>query len=689
MPGPKEKKTPCQELRDRYDRESPSWRIYRDAMTLEAEFLDGDRYENDPGPYEKDRRLNKIRGQETQDTIRHVAAKATEKPRSVEPRPIDKTEDADLGEAAASVVDQELSNPWKMFDDQYEEAIVDCREMRLGVVMMDWDPECGPYGEILYRRVDPRRVMWDSSWHPHHPLCSFFLEEKRVEVDEIHRTYPGTDWIQPDREAFTANGELKRNIPLIRGADGQYMTHHRVQDDTKATLWLCWYKNDKTELPPKTKPGSDAVLEPGQRYMSCVNGCGYRSETEAELGQRADGPPTGDPHVDGLVQEFMMLGELPEQHPGCPTCEQLGQVGTLERIDSKAEEEVRLAYSHGKRLVIMAPFSPAPDDKPIYDGKWPIPNARSFPVLILTAYTKGGRPMGPSDTTLMWDQQLASDQLRTLAVQRVFEHRNYWVLPSAGVTDFKGQRWIGRDDQFNFIYKDMTKAKFGPQDIQLLNGTGLDPSWQIAFNATQQALTQYRGMHDLGPVEERNKSKSGVALQTENAIGEVPVAHFNRRKNRELSRFYGVVWDYIRATYTPARLARLNLDGVDVMAALRGDDLPNYDFVIADTPDFTGLEKMRSEAFQALMQMVLDPATAPYAAAFAEFSNFPRSVIRRIEKIQADMAEKAMDEQADAAAAADAADMAGVGEPNDIDQLAMMSGLDGSGMGLGPAGIQG
>src|SRR3990172_3727824 len=194
-------KTPCQQVRDLYENAIAFWKPRRLAMDRLEEFLAGDRYEDDNGAYNKARRLIQIRGQEIQDTIRHIAAKATEKPRSIEPRPIDRVEDPNTGEIAAALVEADLANPWKGFEDVYEAAILSCREKRLGVVMMDWVPDCGPFGEILDRYVDPRRVMWDPAYEdPHHPLCEWFLEERRVDADEANEAY-GVDWIKPDEEA--------------------------------------------------------------------------------------------------------------------------------------------------------------------------------------------------------------------------------------------------------------------------------------------------------------------------------------------------------------------------------------------------------------------------------------------------------------------------------------------------------
>src|SRR6185436_12944820 len=121
--------------------------------------------------------------------------------------------------------------------------------------------------------------------------------------------------------------------------------------------------------------------------------------------------------------------DLPESVPqGCPTCG-----GDLVRIDALDVTTTSLEFARGRRLVVIPPYSYALNDETLYDGGWPIQRARSFPGLFITAYIKPGRPVGPSDTTLMWDQQIASDTLRTTALQRVLEHRNYWVLPRNGV----------------------------------------------------------------------------------------------------------------------------------------------------------------------------------------------------------------------------------------------------------------
>lgn len=584
-------RTPCQKVRDIHERHSPFWRQVHDAIDEEELFLDGDRYEDDQGAYNKDRRLIQIRGQEISDTVRHIAAQATVRPRNVEPRPIDADDDAEAAEAAASLVELELSNPWKGFEDDYEAAIISAREKRLGVVWMDWDPDFKPYGEIFYGFEDPRNFMWDEAYDPHHPLCGWLLRTKRIDVDRAREMY-GAKWLQPDKSSRMRTSRADR--PILQGGMGH--DGSGVYDDNKVTIWECWYKNDRST---RDKEAAYDELPEDEQYLSCKSGCGYRSD-----------PGAGQPEYEPQA---------------CPTCG-----GDLERIDAVAQDETSLMFSKGRRLVVMPPYCPSPEDKPLVDDKWPIPSARSFPALFLTAYVKPGRPVGPSDTTLMWDQQIAADNLRTAGLQRVLEHRNYWVLPRGGLVDYRNKRFEFRDDQFNVMFRDNSKAEFGPLDVQQINGTGLDPAFSQIYQITQAALTQYRGVTDFGFTPESSKNIAVGTVEQLTAQGEIPVEHFNRRKNRALGKFYGVVWDYIRATYTPQRLSRLNLDGVDVLTRLAADDLPNFDFTISDSQPFTGVEKTRAESAQVLLQMARqDPDMWDL---FAELQGHPPSIIRKIEK---------------------------------------------------------
>ena len=604
-------RTACQQARDWYTAHIVWWQRARDAMQREQDFIDGDRYEFNTGVGydERDPRSIQIRGQELQDTVRSIAAEVTARPRNLQARPVDRIDDPESAEITASLIEMELENPWKGFQAQYEAAIISCQERRLGLVWMDWEPDLHPFGEILFSFHDPRRILWDECYDPHHPLCNTMIREYDLPVDLARERY-AAPWLEPDAKPGARVRDMRNaNQPLIRAAHGGPLLPDPDRPDS-VTLWQCWYKNDRT-IKRKERPGSYQEWPAEKRYLRCP-GCGYRSQTQGKL------------QAQGRIE-----GELPDEMMGCPACAEQGLTGILERIDGALEEQEVRQYARGKRLMIFAPFQPNPEnDEPLYKGNWPIPGARSYPGLFLTANVKPGRPMGPSQTTAMWDQQIASDQLRTQGVRRVLEHRNFWALPRVGVTDLKGEQFQFRDDQLNIMLTDeMNRAA-----IQTFNSTGLDPMFPSVFGIAQEALTRYRPIADLGLTPESSKDISGVALAQMNRMGKIQVEHFLRRCNSELSKFSGVLWDYIRATYTPERIARLRIDGTDKLMRLQGDELPNYDFVIESAPDFSGLEKSRSEAAQWAMQVIHDPLTVPYFDILAEINQLPKSVIRRIEK---------------------------------------------------------
>lgn len=659
--------TPAQRVRNLHDDHIGIWNPYWDAMAREKAFLEGDRYEIDHGIEQRDRRLTQIRGQETQDTVRHVVAEMTSRPRSVEARAIDTDTDPDAAEIEVALVETELSNPWKGFESRRYEALQAACEKRLGLVWMDWDPSVGPYGEILYSFQSGDRVLWDPAYDPHHPLCGWMIVMKRMPVPWIHANYPKTkSWLKADQERASEKERARDGVPFVRDGDGHTLNPEPGVRDNKAELWFCYYKNDHTNYQRET--GRDLDLEPDQRYLACENGCGYRSPAEYELREQ------------GKLET-----ELPEQiEGGCPDCAAQGRIGNLERIDSLAEEETVLSYSRGKRLTIIAPFNRGPEDEPVYDGKWPIPKARSFPCYLAMRYVDPGKVMGPSDVKLMWDQQAASDNLRTMSLQRVFEHRNYWILPAVGIEDYRRQRFNFREDQYNVMYRDMTKTEFGNLEVEVKSGSGLDATgWNLAFQACQAALTQYRPAVDLGLTPESSKNIAGVTIEQLVQQGNVPIADFKRRDNLELGKFYGVVSDYIHATYTPKRLARLRIDGIDLAVRMWGQDQPNYDFVIEESPAFTGLEKQRSEAFTAMLQVIQQAQQTGIPAdvlieLWAKVNNIPRSIVRDFRKA----IELAKDEMAQQEPAADTGDGLGMtpGLEGGSTPAAADEGLEGVGM---------
>lgn len=605
----------CTQVRDLFESDNRYWDSKLDAFDELERFVAGDRYENDNGSFQKDRRLQQMKGAEIQDTIRHIVAKATEKARSVDPAPTDREDDPLSAEAIAALVEKRLARTDLGFEDEYEDAIIDARTIRLGVLWMTWHEDAEWVDAISYACENPRNFRWDTCYkNPHHPRCGWLIRKCRVDVKRARKKYKAP-WLEPDPESTMTRSQTGQPVMQAQGSE-----ELPTGGDQKVTIWECWYKNADYQYDYQPEP-----LPEGERYMACLGGtgegCGDRSETQDQLGF-----------------------ELPEEMPSsCPTCG-----GDMERVDVPTEEEQKRDSGAGKTLVIMAPFCPNPKDaeKPLYDGPWPIKRARSFPGMFITAYSKPRDPIGPCDTDYLWQAQVALDNLDTIALQRVYEHAALWIFPGDGLMDFAGNRFEKRDDQYNIAFWDYTAM--GKPDIQMHNATGVDPAYALVRNNFHQRLIQNRGIHDQGPIEERSNAKSGVALQTENAIGEVPGEHFKRRLYRFLSCFYGVAADYELAILTEEIATRLNIEGVGILTQLAGSDFGRFDFQIEDHKDFTGLDEAKAKAIpelfnvagqavQLAMQLGTDPREAARLAVemFAEANNMPKSITSDFQKMLA------------------------------------------------------
>jgi hypothetical protein len=242
----------CQQQRKVWERHSGYWRAEWERMRKRKEFLAGDRYKQVQDDFHKHPKLLRIIGTETYDTIRHMVGYITQRPRSLEARPIDKVDDPAKAELAASILTWDLDQPHKCFQDRVEGLLWDACGRGLGVIWLDWLPNLGPYGDRVWRRIAPERCMWDEAYEdPHEPGCTFFWESKRLPVDQIHSTYKGSDWVKPDKESLTFDRQSFRpGFPLLE--TGSRVELPISSMTTRRQLWLCWYRND----PPIRAPSS-------------------------------------------------------------------------------------------------------------------------------------------------------------------------------------------------------------------------------------------------------------------------------------------------------------------------------------------------------------------------------------------------------------------------------------------------
>jgi hypothetical protein len=609
----------CQRVRDTREDALPYWRSLWEARTEERDFLDGDRYEDGGQLYNKDRRRQQFRGQESTNVNRHLAAVVTASPRSLEARPVDAATDPQDGEMAVSVIEWELGNLYKGFDEVDEQVVQDAIDCRSGAAMLDFDPDMGTWGECYWRWKDSNLLMFEPGHDdPHHMKCGWLEEVRRMALSDISKMgklkgkakWRGTDEVVADGQ-IQSNRQGAAQALDVFGPNNLLGVPGVPTDDEHCWVLFHWEKNDPDTI---RKQQDERLIPEGERYIGCDNpDCPYRSDTQ-----------------DALVSQGKMQkgDQLPATMEPCPMCG-----GPMSRRDVHSQEADVLAYPKGRRLTIMPLFQRLADDAPFYDGAWPVPTARSFPIYWVTRYVSPGRPMGDSDTTRNWEAQIASDQLMTMAFDRIMRHQGYYVMPQVGMYDYLGNRFEFRDDQFNVIFTDHSDPNHPNPQMDWVQGSALDAAWPAYWNAVQTTLLSHQGITDLGLTPDSSKDIAVGTVKELTRQGDLTAEHFMRRKRRALSKAVGVLWDYMRYTYTADRLARLRLGDEDVVTALKGDELPNFDFTVVDTPPFSGLDKDRSEAFKALMEMASNPQTAPFVDVFAEVNKLPPSIVRKIRSV--------------------------------------------------------
>jgi hypothetical protein len=578
------------ELESLYANDLAHWQRTHEGVTEDLLFWGGQHYLDEEDLRERDRRRLKIVGQETFNVTRHKSAQVGGAPTNVDGVIKEPGVDPIMAEVGVALVNNEVSDPEKLFDDYCDILLTGAISAGYWMLGIDYEPTID---EVVFRPLDPRNYMWEPGFHnPHDLMCGRAVEDRRMPVSLIAKMGKH-GWDKKLVKEVKADSDQR---PSTKGGDSQHPAE--TADAGNATIRFWWFKHDDS-VDSKEKEGTYRELDSEDWYMGCSE-CGWRGE--AGLGQ-----------------------DLPEVDE-CPECG-----GTATRTEAKADMEVRERYKKGRRLVIEAPGQGF--DKPLYDGPWPL-WARSFTVGFLSNYLHPSKPIGPSDTSLNWTAQLGSDLLMTMAFQRVSEFRNYYLMPTVGVTDWKGDRFEFRDDQFNtMFYKD----ELNPAAVQVLNGSSLDPAWNIYWQATQTVLKSAQGISDLGLTPQSSKDIASSTVSQLTAQGEIPVEHLKRRWHREKARIFGIVYDLLRQVLTPEKLSALQIEGLDdLVVGLSGEDLPDMDFVLTDAGPMGAIEKTRAEGTMLLVNVAQqNPAWIDF---IAQANRIPNSVLRKVKKKMAELA---------------------------------------------------
>lgn len=621
------------------------WKPIHDAVTKRVEFLlDGKHYEDDDTEeYTLSSRSVRWVGQETFHVYRHEIGVVSH-PGQLIARPVEDTADSDLAEVATSLVESETENPAKEFEDTMEDVIGAASAGGYGVAWLDFLKHEGNWGEIIATADDPRSFMCDPRVKSvHDPRCRRVVRRVRMTIAEAKQRAKTGGWDKvavgqlkpddgPDLQSLHTN-LVKRDAPLAhlsRSTAGD-----AFDDEDEFTCYYVWERRCNEQRTQR----EFMEYEEGQRYMRCHT-CGYRSATQEEL-----------------LRDDKLAGELPPLlEGGCPECLERSQAdpmvamqdgfGDLARVDGEELRKEMLAYPNG-RLVIIAPYSGL--RMPLYDGGWPW-KLRSYPVMFLSRFRHPFKPFGSSIADLNWWNQIATDMLMRLALERLLNTAPVWVAPLDGMEDANGNRFEFSDENgWNAYYT----GDAMPQ-VSLIGGdAGIPSAWSPAYQYARNALTSHTGIADFSmePGQSRDIPASSVSQQIQQE--EVPQAHYRRRYQRQRGLFIGVLYDLIRATYPPERVLRLrSADGEDYLRAMAASDLPNFDFRFDSSPDL----KPQSDIERAATELLIATLESrPWAVDLVATANhFSPSLVRKAkqefqefqQQQQAAMQRAAMQQQA-------------------------------------------
>ncbi len=611
------------------DKAERYWKPVHKAQDECIRFLvDGEHYDDDTGnsaELSKDRAAARWNGQEGFNVWRHEVAATTNRRHRCYTKPIDMGGTPELGEIAVAAVGSHIEDPMVMWEDLIDDVVGSSSACGVGVARLaDFDDTGGEYSALFDEHIDSRQFMWD--WRAksiHERRCEWVMIRRR---DTVRHAMTRKGWkasivkqLRGDdgyTESFAKMIETSTRLERYGPVTNQSIERSAVNLDDEFTYYEIWQRLPGTRM----KPIGSRELDDDERYVQCP-GCGWKSDTQAALNEQLD---DGEEPID-----------LPEYSAGpCPEC---GHADGLERIDAEVVERQVRGYPK-LQLTIIAPFSGPPEC--IYDDE-PELAYRTFPFMHITRFRHPNKPVGPSIASLNWWNQMCVDLIMTVAVERLMESAPMWSIPDDGVTDIFGQRFEFTTNNGRVLLRDPSVPTGA---IELIEGTGVPGAWSAIYANAMNALTSKTGITDFGLGQSQSRDIPEGSVEAQVQQQEIPLAHYQRRVDREIGRSYGVIYDGVRETDTPEKLNRLHgADGQAFITAYRLADLPNYDFYLEDEPTESGLTDMQEKSMNAILSTI---EQRPWAIDIvAEVTHASPSVVRRAKAIIAQRQEQAAAEQ--------------------------------------------
>jgi hypothetical protein len=560
----------------------------------------------------------KPRGRELLERIRHNAAQVSRSAIYLDVRPSRRaiggpTEElaTELADAAKAMLEDEIYDPLKRYQQIRDKVALGALAARMWWAAVEFDPDLGPSGELVWRLGDGRLLMWTVGFEsPHDLRCPCVIEVlPRMPLDDIKRMkgWKNQDLVKPDDgwKLHPQNSSTTDSAASLAATTG-YPEPDGAGYGQTALIVKLWERGRYETT--KRENIKEPLLKPADRYMVCSQaaggGCGFRTPPQSDSGS----------------------GAYPEAVPGaCPDCG-----GDLMRVDAEAVTQELLAYRRGRSLTIFSPLSRVE----LYNGEWPYESSRggmrTVPYIVVQFFEHPSpdEPIGQSMTSEHKSMQLASDMTLRLGLEQMVLAKPYIVHPpNATAYDYLGEPWEGRPEQGLSIFM---KGEYG-QSLSLLQSSGLPVAWGTLHQALQNVFRSATGSADLSIAPSATKDIPVGTLQILEQSGEIPVEHLIEKFRREEGIGFSVAFDIKRATGIRESGVRMQGDeGRWRVTLLRAADLPDMDITVTADPS---LKKLDMDHFQALMQF----ASAP--PAMREFAGralgIPKSEIARLEELEA------------------------------------------------------
>lgn len=539
--------------------------------------------------------------------IRYVAASILSDPLYFEGLPTDHTHTPDQVEQARNVVEALYTNPSLRFESCLSRSVYGSLSAGMWFLGQDFVPDIGDAGAIVHRALPMDALTWTPGFPDFHdPLCPALSERCYMPLSQA-MSMPKWDSadLMPDKGVIGSAYKIDALLPggQVLLPSGQAQNQMGPTDQPYITIIKRWYKRDQTK---KFKPAGDTrKLDDAENYMACPT-CGYQSLPQREVTQ-----------------------EMPDFEPsGCPQCH-----GDIYRIHTEVRPPSTLAYPRGHKLVIIAPFSPGYEDRPVWSGAWPYTregyNLRSFPYAKIYFGEHPTKPCGQSEASLSKSQQLIIDATLRSGYEQMSTSRSVLKLPRMGLEAYNGEPFMYTDAQGQVAFY---TTDFPPGGMEWIQGPGLNENLAQFYQIMSGSMRGNEGTSEIGMEGGKlNNAPSGTAIKQIVTQGNIPVDDKKRMLWREISVYAGVTLDLWRATtHTPQPIRSKSPNGEVQVQNLSGFDVIPADIVLTATPSFNGMEQERMQAWQSLQQM--PPHLRP---SYAQAMNIGPSLLRALAKDEA------------------------------------------------------